>query len=79
MAKVRLESARVHAVSFKSLGEKNLVGSDIEGAIDFALSIDPASEVLQEAKEHLTNIKEELFRTEMRLFFESRGNDLYAD
>ena len=60
---------------------KMLVGpyiqaEDIEEAIEFALLIGPAGEVLREAKEHLTNIKEELIRTEMRSYFESGEKDL---
>ena len=42
-----LDSARFHAVSFKRIDEKILVGSDIEEAIEFALLIGPAGEVLR--------------------------------
>ena len=76
VTKAMMESAGFHAVSFKRIDEKILVGSDIEEAIEFALLIGPAGEVLREAKEHLTNIKEELIRTEMRSYFESGEKDL---
>ncbi len=70
-----MKSAGFTNISFERMDEKIMVGSDVEEAIEFALSIGPAGEIIREANEHCSKEKRTKIKNEMRSYFGTAEHD----